>query len=128
VPAQVEWDNIDERILYIQLLDRWTWDEAEPAFAEIAQRMASTSRPVSILIDLSRSAAIPADALSHALELLTSFPKNWELGVLVDGGAIVRALLRVFVQLHPSYGPRLRLASTLEEAHSIIASHRNPSG
>jgi hypothetical protein len=127
VPTQVEWDNAAEMILHVELVDRWTWDEAYLAFEKLVGMMKTTPRHVSMIIDLTRSAGIPSDALTHAFKIASTYPENWELAILVGGGAIVSALLRVFSQIHPTYGPHLRVAKTLEDARALVISHRGAS-
>ncbi len=128
MPTQVEWDSEAEMILHVELIGRWTWDEAYPAFEQLVTMMKSTPSSVSMLIDLTRSAGIPPDALTHSFKIASTYPGNWELAILVGGGAIVSALLRVFGQLHPTYGPHLRVAKNLVEARALITSHRAASG
>jgi hypothetical protein len=81
-----------------------------------------------MLIDLTRSARIASDALLQAFRVASTFPSNWEFCILIGGGAIIRAMMRVFIQLHPTYGPHLRLADSVEDALAQIASHRQSSG
>lgn len=124
MPAQVEWEDQDQLILHVAFVDKWAWDEVHAMFAQVVKMMESTSSPVSMVADFTRSARIPADALSHAFRVVNEFPVNWELTVLIGGGDIVRALVRVFAQLHPTYGPHLRVAKSADEAHALIASYR----
>ncbi len=124
MPTQVEWDTAAEMILHVKFLNRWTWDEAYPTFEHLVELMESTPRPVSTLLDLTRSAGIPGDALTHSFRIVSTYPANWELSILIGGGAIVRALVGVFAQLHPTYGPHLRVANSVEEGRALVASHR----
>jgi hypothetical protein len=128
VPTQVEWDSEAEMILHVKFFDHWTWDEVHPMFDQVVKMMESTSLPVSMIADFSRSGGIPADALTHALSIVSAFPANWELTILIGGGAIVRALVRVFSQLHPTLGPHLRVAASIDDALAQIASYRKSSG
>ena len=120
----VSWDDQAKTILRLDYSEKWTWAEVSTAMDEGITLMRSVTGKVCIIHDLTRSAAVPAGALTNAKRFTTGLPPNWDLSIVVGSGTFTETLLNIFSRVYIKLGEHYRTAQNIEDARKIIAQHR----
>lgn len=125
----VSWDNEAQTIIRQQYEGQWTWDVFYTDAAEVTWAMMKTvSHPVYIISDFTLSTGIPVGgALTHARNVLSKYPDNWNGIIIVSPSQFVQSLVAVFRRLFSSthlspeaIGNKTHAVKTLSEAYALI--------
>ena len=123
--VKVRWYNEEQTILQITLENQWQWYDIEKLIR--MQWVSAQSHHVDIIVDIRRSKALPADALTHFRTFLDARPVNTGQIVVVGANALVRNVYAIFRRVHSriSSPVELQFAEHIESAvHIINNTHR----
>lgn len=121
-----DWEDEDQTIVRVTLADDWRWEELYTINAEIARMIHDSQHPVYILIDYTNTNTVPlGGVITHTRNILSAYPETWVLTIFVTQNMLVQRLMTIFqTTFRAGLGKKVRLASSLGEAHRIITRHR----
>lgn len=118
MPVTVEWDNDDQTIIRVTMVDFWRGDEADRAFADCGRMLSSIVHRAGILVDLRRSFNLSPLAMAHLHQMAEKDHPNAAITVFVGGNTMflpLGSVISLFRKKRPS-----TFAPTLESARRII--------
>lgn len=119
VSVSIELTNPVRTIVRFSLAGEWTWEEYARAREEFRTVYDREPGRVDLIVDLSASATVPINALSHTRQALSrAHPRLGD--VLIVGDDYLRVLLTVFQKMHPGLGGRLTYVPSLDEARQML--------
>lgn len=123
--VNVRWFSDEHTIIVLDISGRWTWDELYAAYDQVMKMMDNQDSKIHAIMnraqDEYRSYA-PPNAIVHSVSLIRKLPKNFGIGVIVDSGSRgLRALYDVIARVYPTFGRKVAMVATLDEAITHIA-------
>lgn len=120
MPVQVMWGNTEHTILHYQFSDPWTWEDFYSIMQQgKALREAAGLSEVDAVIDMSQVRTLPSGAMTHIRGADRSGVNARHL-VLVQAGALMRALLTTISRVSPRLANKVKLANSMEEAYALL--------
>lgn len=119
----VVWDDNEKSTIRFVFEGSWTIDELYVAFDEQTRMLDSVDHQVDVIVDFQESNAVPDHLIANFSRIFQSSGSshpNTGMTVLVGVGGFAQILADLFSK----FFARLPTASTLEEAHAIIADER----
>jgi hypothetical protein len=121
----VTWDNEAQTVLRADLRGRWNLEEFRQQMRLAGQMVNSVSHPVSVVVDLTGSNALPDNLIQSVAQIVhgkSPHPPNVERYVIIGAGRFVQSLYRAFAKV---YGEgmlhnKLVFVQTMDEARVII--------
>lgn len=125
MPVSVQWYDEEQHIILYTFEGQWTWEELHGVLNEVSTMMGSVNHRVDAIIDLSSSRFVPSNALLK-MRIESDQPSpNWGIGVFVQAGTFINALLETFKRLNRTVSQRYFIANSIDEAIEMIAKERD---
>lgn len=130
--VKVAWDDLENTIIRYDLEGMWTWDDYREAVTESTVMMQSVDYPVGIIANFHADTMVPRGTgpLQQAQPQppkVHEMPENVRVVVITGGNAFVEVTLSAFCKVYNRVEKQFISANSLEEARSIISSHRSQS-
>lgn len=119
----VNWANDEHTIVIYTFVDPWTWDEFYRCWGWLKAEMDASAQPISIIMDLRASRAIPPDIMEHLKAILVQVHPNFSRATAYVGAGMLKNLYPVMLrQLAPEMVGQVQafFAPTLEEARQLL--------
>ena len=125
MPIHFNVDPNQPDILRWEFIGKWTLEEYHTLNDE-ANRLirARTPQPFYGIVDTTKSASPPANAIMMLTNTLRRAPENWAMTVVIAKSEFIRQIFAMTERLQPSLINRYRVVSTLQEAEELIQAHR----
>ena len=125
MPIEVSWYNAEKTIILEKYPSKWTWDDFYELREIVPAMMQEVPHTVSIIADFGNNLDIPSgNAMLHARNVISSFPKNWGLLVMISRSALINSFVNMFNRIFPAnWARKIRLAKDYDEALAFIAAH-----
>jgi hypothetical protein len=122
MPTNLVWENEEHTIVRMELIGRWTWDEAYKGSDEGYRMLESVDHVVNVIIDLRPSIRFPELALTHARNMINKRHPRTGLTVFLGANMLFVLLWRSFSRLHKQLTGKqdFTFATSIEEAHKIL--------
>lgn len=123
MPVTVEWDNDDKTVVRMEMTGRWSWEEAFAGSERGYNLLESVPYEVGVIIDFSRSAGLPPNAITHAKGMIQRRHSRTGLTVFVGANAVFMSLWGIFSRVYALFAQKQNsvFASTIDEARAILA-------
>jgi hypothetical protein len=120
------WDDQVEHVIRYDFEGRWTWDEFEQAYHEVAPLFASVDAEVGVIVNLLPSTALQRGILDVLKRVADDVPPNHGVTVFVGERDVLKAFARAFERIYPTSARRYRLdyCVSLDEARARLRSDR----
>ncbi|MBN8621450.1 MAG: hypothetical protein J0L63_21235 [Anaerolineae bacterium] len=128
MPVRMFWEDEREEILRYELEGDWTWEEAYTQYDRAMVPESDYPYRVDVIMHFFSGSRLPADAMLHMATMAQQQPENIGLIVLVTTHDMLRRMVTTAAKLYPHTQRYYRVATTLNEAHSIIVRDRAASG
>lgn len=126
--VRAEWDNAEKTVMRWTFEGAWKWEEYYTLRASTNQKIAAENHNVDLIVDLSRSNALPSGILTHGKNAVSVTPKNIGTTILVGANPVLRAFYNMFSNLYrgliASKELDMVMVATLEEAYQRLAQPR----
>jgi hypothetical protein len=121
----VEWDNEDHNIVRLTLHDGWTWEQLYETNKNIAAMMREAPQTVHLLLDYTQTKTLPmGGVIMHARNIMSAYPANWGLFVVVTRNMLVQRLATIFREtFKANLGKRVMTVTTFDDAYRMIKKH-----
>ncbi|HEX2905228.1 MAG TPA: hypothetical protein VHO69_00100 [Phototrophicaceae bacterium] len=122
MPVTIEWDNDDKTIVRMEMIGNWTWDEAYAGADQGYAMLDAVPYEVGTIIDFSKGAHLPSNAISHARAMIKRRHPRTGLTVFVGTNAVFRSLWNIFSQVYTLFAHKQNsvFAANLAEARAIL--------
>lgn len=128
---RIGWYDPEQTILVLQVLDRWTWEEATVSIVNVMNPLivAKAPQPVYTIITHDRYARFAprgGNALSALRQMMQTDPPNEVLAIFVRQSDVIRTFLDVIVRLYKTANKtaKHRFVETFEDALAQVAEHK----
>ena len=128
LPIQIGWDNAQQTVVRLTLRDNWSWEELYTSNQEIIKLMNSTPQTVHLLIDYTQTNAVPVGGvIMHARNILTAYPPNCDLLIMVTRNMLVQRLTTIFqATFQNGIGKRVYSVTSDDAAYRLIEKRTRP--
>lgn len=125
MPIMNSWKDEAKRILYVEFVDNWTWEEYHNSMAEALAMIAKIDHHFVQLIDMRNANAMPANTSAVPQIMRGRKQENQDMGITVIVGAetIVRVIVNVFEKTTGQAYPKRYLVESIEEGLDLIAKY-----
>jgi hypothetical protein len=128
MPVHAAWDNAEKTVMRWTFEGAWKWDEYYTLRAETNQKIAAETHAVDLIVDLSKSNALPDGILTHGRNAVVATPPNIGVTVLVGANPVLRSFYKMFSNLYrtliSSKELDMVMANTVEDAYKLLAERR----
>jgi hypothetical protein len=128
---RIGWYDAEQSILVLQVLGRWTWEDAVHSIVRVLNPLivAKAPQPVYSIIThdhLAKFAPKGGNAISALRQILQTDPPNEVLAVFVRQTDVIRSFMDVIVRIYKvaNKEAKHRFVNTFEEALESIAAHK----
>ena len=118
--VNVLWDNDAHTAIRYDFEGQWTWSEFDAATKTAFELTRSVDHAVDSISNFRPGALIPSNALFQFRRAMVDAPKNRGITVIVGSSTFIKTLVSVFSRLNRSFGERLLLADTLDQARALL--------
>jgi hypothetical protein len=118
--VHIAWEDERKRVLHYRLDDDWTWVEFFAAKKQANQLMDTVSHPLGVIIEAPPAPILPSNIISNARKALRSTHPNTVVIVIIATHPLIRTMFHTTRALGRIANFRVELASTLDEARTII--------
>jgi hypothetical protein len=129
---RAEWHDATKMIMVWTFTGDWTWTDYYTIRGVINEQIRREPHPVSIIVDMRNSSAMPQNPLSHARSAAEHSPDNLAQTVFVGLNPLLRTFFKVFettyTRLMPKKQMKMALVGTFEEALALIAGQSSGAG
>lgn len=121
--VNVYWDDDDETIARMDILDVWTWEEVHQGAAQIRAMVDEIDYDFDFIIDVSQGIGAPSPFLSELRSVAREGHPRQGMTVLVGLSDAILIFWKIFVQLYARLirEDRFAYARTAEYARELIA-------
>jgi hypothetical protein len=125
MPPVAQWDNIAKTVIRITYPEKWTWEEFYELNTEtIPAMLREVTHGVYLVADFSTTKFLPPNALTHGRSVMTHYPPNWNLLIVVTKSRFIQRLSEAFKHAYyRNLGTKVFTALNFEEAGAIIRKH-----
>ncbi|MDW8298475.1 MAG: hypothetical protein RML95_03970 [Anaerolineae bacterium] len=128
---RIGWYDPEQTILVLQVLDRWTWEDAVYSIVRVLNPIivAKAPQPVYTIITHDRYARfLPkgGNALAALRQILQTDPPNEVLAVFVRQSDVIRSFLGVIIRVYKfaNKDAKYRFVESFEQALAEVAAHK----
>lgn len=123
MPVTVQWDNDDKTIVRMEMVSRWTWEEAYAGSEEGYRLLETVPDEVGVIIDFSGGAGLPPNAITSAKGMIQRRHPRTGLTVFVGANSVFVSLWGIFSRIYTLFAQKQNsvFASSLDEARAILA-------
>lgn len=129
---RIGWYDPDQTILVLEVLDRWTWNDAVQSIVHVMNPAIVQKAPqpiYSIFVHdrLAKFAPQGGNALQAMRQILQTDPPNEALAIFVRQTDVIRSFVDVAIRVYrlANKEPKHRFTNTFEEALATVAAHKN---
>lgn len=125
MPVEFAWDDDEHTILRVTATPPWNWNDFHKALRRATFWLDAVDHTVEIVIDLRKSAKLPAGALGHIRSLGTAIHPNHEDRMVIIGlDESVAGPLGGADRTYQDEARCIRFVETDDEAQAVIAAWR----
>jgi hypothetical protein len=124
--VHIAWEDERKRVLHYRLDNNWTWDEFFAAKKQANELMDMVSHPLGVIIEAPPSPILPPNIIGNARKALRSTHPNTVVIVIVAAHPLIRTMFHTTRALGRLANFRVELASTPDEARTIIDARLRP--
>lgn len=128
---RIGWYDAEQTVLVLQVLDRWTWEDAVQSIVYVLNPLivAKAPQPVYTIIThehFAKFAPRGGNAISALRQILQTDPPNEVLAIFVRQTEVIRSFMDVIVRIYrvASKEAKHRFVNTFEEALAEVAAHK----
>lgn len=128
---RIGWYDPEQTILVLQVLDRWTWEDAVHSIVDVLNPLivAKAPQPVYTIIThdrVARFAPKGGNAIAALRRILQTDPPNEVLAVFVRQTDVIRSFMNAIVRVYrlANKDAKHRFVNSFEEALAEIAAHK----
>jgi hypothetical protein len=118
--VELSWLDSDERVMVVQFVGDWTWDDVYRAANQGAEWTQSKPHTVYHIIDFTRSNPPPNQGFSLVRNLLSSLPANAGASYFVGTDRFIEVLIHTYTKAYPEHAQYMQPASSYEHALELI--------
>ena len=118
--VHIAWEDERKRVLHYRLDNGWTWDEFFAAKKQANELMDMVSHKLGVIIESPAKPSLPPNIIGNARKALRSTHPNTVVIVIVAEHPLIRTMFHTTRALGRLANFRVELATTLDEAHTII--------
>ena len=124
MPIRVIWENKPQLVACFIIEGHWSWEDYHRSAREVLALLDQLGCQADIITDF-RSLYVPPGVLVQLAPIreFLQYP-NVGVNVLVTSSSFVDFLVSLFKRFYPLEGQTLLFASTVEEAHAVLARRR----
>lgn len=116
MPVNVRWEQQPD-ILSVEFDAEWTEEEYTTAVESANTFVREASRPVTVLLDMSKGAVEPrGNPFSEGKQTLGAMPENVNRICIIGGSAFTRAIMSTFFKIYRRPGMDVMLFATKADA------------
>jgi hypothetical protein len=119
------WHDSTHKVMRVDLVGRWTWDEYHQAIHEIAELIRPLDHPVDFIFDLQQSAPISSGAPRQADTTFRLLGNKMGMMIVVTQNTFVKVIAATFKKAYKRWGDRVVTFDTLEQATAFVESRVN---
>lgn len=123
--VQFTWYDEMQKVMHVELLGRWTWDEYHDALVEIVKLLQPLDQPVDFLFDLQHSAPVLSGAPRYADLTFRLLGKKMGMMIVVTENTFVKVIVSTFKRAYRRWSDRVTTFDTIEQAITFIESRAN---
>lgn len=121
----LQWHDEDNRILYIDVVNAWSWAEVAQAEIDAEALINGADGPVSIIIDVLGIRTMAMDSAKRTLrEVLETEQPNTEYIVFAVTNPVLQRVIRGAARLTQSSADRISMTDSVEDAAALIEARR----
>jgi hypothetical protein len=122
VAVEIHWDNPEKTVVRMEMIGRWTWEEAYTGSKVGYEMLDSVPHRVNIIIDLRQSKGIPVNSLTHARSMIGRRHLRTGLTVFVGANDLFINLWNVFCRVYGVFArpAEFTFAKSVEDAYAIF--------
>ena len=124
MPITPRWYNDDKRVILIDVVGKWTWEDYQELGNQIRPMLLSVDHTVDLIADMRQSGPIPRGLASvHIRRGQAVRPDNYGITINVGADSFAKALTSA---IHKAYGGESNQiwVETLDDALDYIQSYR----
>ncbi|GAB4509177.1 MAG: hypothetical protein OHK0046_03660 [Anaerolineae bacterium] len=121
---RVNWANERHSVIYFEIYEGWNWDEFNGGVDKICVLLKNVRRQVDLIfIYYDESSEWPPNAIINLRRYAERDVEQIRFIMLVSGNEIVESVYHLLRRTHSrlTIHAKVQLATTLEEAHGLIA-------
>lgn len=119
------WYDSTHKVMRVDLVGRWTWDEYQQVIHEIAELLHPLDYPVDFIFDLQQSAPISSGAPRQADTTFRLLGNRMGMMIVVSKNTFVKVIAATFKKAYKRWGDRVVTFDTMEQAIAFIESRSN---
>ncbi|HVU11092.1 MAG TPA: hypothetical protein VHD90_07425 [Phototrophicaceae bacterium] len=121
---EIGWDTPEHTVVHMTMHDGWTWEALYQVNPVIIAMMSSTDETVHLLIDYMHTRTVPmGGVIMHARNILTAYPPNCDLLIIVTRNMLVQRLASIFQStFRGGVGSRVYSVTSYADADRLIRS------
>jgi hypothetical protein len=129
MPVTVDWDDAEQTIICFFCVGVWRWPHFEEAWDQANAMIATVEAEVYIVVDISRSGLIPANAIASFRRLVSTRPRQPNAGdvVIVGADRFIELMWRTLAA-YATFDFEVDFAPDLASARKYIRDRRGSSG
>ncbi|MEO8397095.1 MAG: hypothetical protein ABI700_29140, partial [Chloroflexota bacterium] len=106
----------------MELIGRWTWDEAYDGSKVGFTMLESVDHSVNVIIDLRRSTGLPLLSLTHARNMIPRRHPRTGITVFIGANTLFLSLWKIFSNAYGQFASKqeFTFARTIDEAYRIF--------
>jgi hypothetical protein len=128
---RIGWYDAEQSILVLQVLGRWTWEDAFHSIVRVLNPIIAAKAPQPVYTVISHERFVKfvprgGDAIRVLRQVLQTDPPNEVLAIFIRQTDVIRSLLEAVVRISrfASKQDKYRFVNTFEEALACIAAHK----
>lgn len=122
----VSWLDDTQTMLRYDVSGAWTWQDLAEALNQGNDLMDSVSHRVEVIVDMSGSAGMPANMIELGRRMTgIRRPENMGVVVVIQGGALLEALVGTMRRIYKGLDQSILYADTLEAARAAAVAARS---
>lgn len=128
MPVDLSWDNDQKTVIRISAEGVWNWNDFHKTLRSARYWLDSVQPPVELMIDLRRSAYLPAGALGHVRSLgVKIHPHGRDRVVIIGLDSAVAAALGGAEGVYSDGRRLIRFVGTEDAARAVLAAWQSES-
>jgi hypothetical protein len=128
---RIGWYDAEQSILVLQVLGRWTWEDAVHSIVRVLNPIIAAKAPQPIYTIISHDRFVKfmprgGNAISALRQVLQTDPPNEVLAIFIRQTDVIRSLLEAVVRISRFADKRdkYRFVNTFDEALACVAAHK----
>ncbi len=120
------WDDENKTIIRYDVEGKnWNWDDLHVAIDQVKAMLDDLDYKVDVIVHVQDVVQMPRNTMAHFRRMTANRHPNRGLSVFVGDSIFAQMLLEAFNKVYRGPAGRVQLASSLEEARSLLAEANN---